>query len=256
MNLSGKVALVTGGSSGIGEAIAKRLAQDGASVAVVASVSLAKAESVCKAIRADGGSASPYAADVRRAEAVVELVNKVCESHGGLDILVNSAGVFFPTVVGETAEADSDRMFDVNIKGVWNCINAAVPGMKERGGGKIVNLSSVSAYVGVGNFSIYCASKAAIMMMTRSLACDLAPFDININAIAPGNTETPMNEGFRTDPANAEYLQAMEKATPSNTTFTKPEEIAELVYFLVSDAARPMHGTTVLIDEGISAGIG
>ena len=254
--LSGKVALITGGSSGIGEAIAKRFAKDGASVAVVASSSLAKAESVCEAIQAIGGSASPYAADVRSAEAVAELVNKVCDNHGGLDILVNSAGVYYPTVVGDTAEADSDRMFDANIKGVWNCINAAVPKMKERGGGKIVNLSSVAAYVGIGNFAIYCATKAAIMMMTRSLACDLAPFDININAIAPGNTQTPMNEGFRTDPANAEYLAGMDNATPSNTTFSKPEEIAELAHFLVSDVARPMHGSTVLIDEGISAGIG
>lgn len=254
--LSGKVALVTGGSSGIGEAIAKRFAKDGATIAVVASGNISKAESVCEAIRADGGTASPYVTDVRSAAAVADLVDKVCDDHGGLDILVNSAGVYYPTVVGETPEEDSDRMFDANIKGVWNCINAAVPKMKERGGGKIVNLSSVAAYVGIGNFAIYCACKAAIMMMTRSLTCDLAPYDININAIAPGNTQTPMNEGFRTDPANAEYIQAMEKATPSNTTFSKPEEIAELAVFLVSEASRPMHGSTVLIDEGISAGIG
>ncbi len=254
--LSGKVALITGGSSGIGEAIAKALAGDGATVAVVASGSLAKAEAVCAAIEAKGGSASAYTTDVRSADAVKALVDQVCSDHGGLDILVNSAGVYYPTPVAETAEADSDRMFDVNIKGVWNCINAAVPAMKQRGGGKIVNLSSVAAYVGVGGFAIYCASKAAIKMMTRSLACDLAPFDININAIAPGNTETPMNEGFRTDPANAEYLAGMEKATPSNTTFSKPEDIAKLAHFLVCDASRAMHGSTVLADEGISAGIG
>ncbi len=254
--LSGKVALVTGGSSGIGEAIVKTLSGEGATVAVVASGSLAKAEAVCEVIRAGGGTASAYTADVRSAEAVAELVSKVCRDHGGLDILINSAGVYYPTIVGESSESDTDRMIDINIKGVWNCINAAVPKLKERGGGKIVNVSSVAAYVGIEGFAIYCASKAAIKMMTRSLACDLAPFDININAIAPGNTETPMNEGFRTDPANAEYLAAMEKATPSNTTFSGPQEIAGLALFLVSETSRAMHGSTVLADEGMSAGIG
>jgi 3-oxoacyl-[acyl-carrier protein] reductase len=254
--LTGKIALITGGSSGIGEAIAHNFAQAGATVAVVASSSAAKAEAVCEAIRAEGGTASSHAVDVRNAAAVAALVDEVCQSHGGIDILVNSAGVYYPTVLAETPIEDSERMIDINIKGVWNCVDAVLPRLKERGGGKIVNVSSVAAYVGIGGFAIYCATKAAIKMMTRSLACDLAPFDININAIAPGNTETPMNEGFRTDPANAEYIAAMEKATPSNTTFSKPEEIADVARFLVSSASRAMHGSTVLIDEGISAGLG
>ncbi len=256
MMFSEKVALVTGGSSGIGEAVARMLAGNGASVAVVASSNHDKAAAVCDAIKAEGGSATPWVADVRSADGVAELVAAVKGRHGAIDLLVNSAGVYYPTPVGETAEVESDRMLDINVKGVWNCINAVVPVMKEAGGGKIVNISSVAAFVGIGSFALYCASKAAIMMMTRSLACDLAPFNININAIAPGNTETPMNEGFRTDPANAEYLAAMEKATPSNTTFSKPEEIAGLARFLLSDSARPMHGSTILIDEGLSAGIG
>ena len=254
--LSGKIAIVTGGSSGIGEAIAKALAKDGATVAVVASSTLSKAEEVCRSIRADGGSASAHVTDVRSTGDVAALIAKVCETHGGLDILVNSAGVYYPTFLGETSGEASSRMIDINLKGVWNCINAAVPKLKQRGGGKIVNVSSVSAYVGISGFSIYCATKAAIVMLTRSLACDLAPFDININAIAPGNTETPMNESFRTNAANVEYLKAMEKATPSNTTFSQPSEIAEVARFLVSNASRAMHGSTILIDEGISAGIG
>lgn len=252
----GKTALVTGGSSGIGKAIAVALASKGCAVAVMASSTVDKARQVCDAIQASGGRAGPYAADVRDAEAIHNLVARVVDDLGGLNILFNCAGVYYPTPVGETLESESDRLLDINIKGVWNGVNAVVPVMKESGGGKIVNISSVAAYAGIGEFALYCASKAAITMMTRSLACDLAPYDININAVAPGNTETPMNESFRTDPANAEYIAAMEKATPSNTTFSKPEEIADLALYLASDAARAMHGSTVLIDEGISAGLG
>jgi 3-oxoacyl-[acyl-carrier protein] reductase len=222
----------------------------------MASSDSGKAEEVCNEINSAGGDARPYACDVRSAGAVRDVVDRIVAERGALNILFNCAGVYYPTPVGETSEAESDRLLDINIKGVWNCVSAVVPVMKSAGGGKIVNISSVAAFGGISNFPLYCASKAAVTMMTRSLACDLAPFDININAVAPGNTETPMNEGFRMNPDNADYLAAMDKATPSNRTFSKPEEIADLALYLASDAARAMHGSTVLIDEGISAGLG
>lgn len=253
-SLNGKVALVTGGSSGIGCAVAKRLASEGARVAVVASSSVAKSQTVVDEIEGAGGSAKAYAVDVRDAGAVGELVKQAEADFGqGIDILVNCAGVYYATPAGETDPADTDKMIDINFKGVLNTINAVVPGMKERRSGKIVSISSIAALAGIANFALYCATKAAVSMLTRSLAGELGPYDINVNAVAPGNTKTSMNETFRTDPEHAEYLKAMENITPSNTKFTDPDEIAGVVLFAASDAGRAMHGSVLVMDEGITA---
>ena len=134
-------------------------------------------------------------------------------------------------------------------------INAIAPRMKERRKGKIVNFSSVNAYVAVETQSLYGASKAGIDAMTRAMARELAPYDININSIAPGATKTPMNEPLRTLPEHKQVLRAFESHTPSNTTFSDPSEIARMVVYLSSDDARPMHGSSVLMDEGVAAGI-
>jgi 3-oxoacyl-[acyl-carrier protein] reductase len=250
--LTGRVALVTGGSSGIGAAIAKGLAEAGASVAVVASSGKDKAARVAEAIVTAGGKAAPFVADVRDEKAVAALVQSVEQSLGPIDVLVNSAGVYYATPVGNTPRADLDRMVDINLKGTWNMISAVAPGMKARRFGKIVNMSSVAAFVGLGQYPIYCATKAGIMMLTKALARDLAPFDVNINAIAPGNTATPMNEDVR---ENDEALEFMKRVTPSTTSFSAPEEIASTALYLVSPASRPMHGSTLLIDEGLATGI-
>ena len=252
----GKVALITGGSSGIGATIARALAEEGADVHVVASGSLVKAQAVTDAITEAGGSATPLVADIRNATSVAALVEGIIADKGRLDLVVNAAGLFLPSPPGETAPEVLDAMIDTNLKGTFNVIQAVVPAMKAAGGGKILNFSSVASAIGFKGFSIYCASKAAITMLTRVLGAELAPFDINVNAIAPGNTETPMNEGMRGDPSQAEVLAAMERMTPSNRTFSRPEEIAAVALFLLSDAARPIHGTTLLADEGISAALG
>jgi 3-oxoacyl-[acyl-carrier protein] reductase len=254
MKLANKVAVVTGGSSGIGAEVVFALASEGARVAVVASQSAEKSARVVERVRQAGGEARAFAADVRDPSAVEQLFAAVDAAYGGVDILVNAAGVYYPTPIEGTAVADVDRMIDINLKGAWHAISAAVPRLKARGGGKIVNFSSVASRFGLGGFGLYCATKAAIVLMTRSLACELAPYNINVNAIAPGNTATPMNEAFRADPASKPYLDAMARATPSNTTFSSPEEIAAAVMFIVTQA-RAMHGSTLVIDEGISAGL-
>jgi len=253
--LKGKVALITGGSQGIGAAIAFRLAKDGAKVGVVSSSDIAKAEGVTEAIRAAGGDAFAEAADVRDANAVAALVARTVASHGKIDILVNSAGVFYPTPVGGTEASDTDKMVDINLKGTVHVINAVAPIMQRNGGGKIVNISSCAAFMGLKGYSLYCALKAGIAMLTRSLALELAPHDININAIAPGNTATPMNEDIRTQPELKSFLDTMAERTPSRHTYSSPEDMAGLAAFLVSDAARAMHGSTLLMDEGFTAGM-
>lgn len=253
--LNGKIAVVTGGSSGIGEAIAKRLGRAGATVMVVASSSVAKAEVVAEQIRSDGGDAYGFAVDVRDRLAVRALFSKIESEHGGVAILVTSAGIFLPTPIGETDPDIFDQTIDINVKGTFHCIDAVVPGMKTAGGGHIVCLSSGADRTGVTAFSAYCASKAAVTMLVRTLALELARHDINVNSIAPGNTATPMNEGMRTDPAQRAVLESLNAATPSRRKFSEPEDIAELALFLVSPSARAMHGSSVLIDEGLGAGI-
>lgn len=253
MSMTGRVAIVTGGTSGIGEAVCRRFAREGARVAVVGHRDLAKARRVAAEI---GAQAAPYVCDVGDAAAVSALVAAVERELGPVDVLVNSAGVYYATPIGETVEADYDRMVDTNLKGTFFAINAVVPGMKARRRGHIVNISSVAAVWGIRGFGLYCATKAGVAMLTRTLARELAPFDVRINAIAPGNTATPLNEALRTLPEHTAYLQGMEALTPSNRIFSPPEEMAEICAFLVSDAARSLHGSLLLADEGISSGVG
>lgn len=255
MRFSGKIAVVTGGSQGIGARVAERLAAEGAAVAVIASSDKAKADAVAARIITAGGRAAGHAADVRDAKKIRSIIDHVVEAEGRLDLLVNCAGVFFPTPIGTTPAEDVDRMVDINLKGVFNTINAAAPHMKAAGKGKVVNIASVAAMIGVGSYSMYCATKAAVSMLTRALAIELAPSGINVNAVAPGNTATPMNENVRTDPALKPFVDAMAARTPSGRVFSDPNDIASLVLYLLSDDARAMHGSTVLIDEGFAAGM-
>lgn len=254
MSLQGKVALVTGGSQGIGKAVATTLAGVGARVAVMASGSVDKAAAVASHLVATGGESRGYAADVRDAKAMEAIASQVEVDFGRIDILVNCAGVFYPTPVGATSDADFSRMVDINLKGVWNSISAVAPGMKRRRYGKIVNFASVCGVMGFGSFATYCATKAAIIALTKTLVFELAPHNINVNAIGPGNTATPINEYIRTDPAYKEVLAEIVVSTPSGKAYSSAEDIARIALFLASDAARAMHGSFILADEGYSAG--
>ena len=255
MRLEGKTALVTGGSSGIGEAIALRFAAEGARVAVAGSSNLAKAQGVVKKIEAAGGAAQAFVADVRDVNAVKALVADVKAAFGRIDILVNSAGIFEPNFIGETTETQYDEMMDINVKGSFFTINEVAPIMIEQGGGKIVNLSSVCGNMGFKTFSVYCATKAAINLLTRSLALELSPHNIAVNAILPGNTATPMNEKIRTEPQFKEMLEGMSAVTPSTRTYSDADDMASAALFLCSEDGRAAHGSLMLLDEGISCGL-
>jgi 3-oxoacyl-[acyl-carrier protein] reductase len=253
MLLTNKVALVTGGSSGIGFAVAKRLAAEGATVAVVGT-NLKKAESAATEIRAMGGAATAYAADVGNPQDVERVVDEITRAHNQIDILVNSAGLWRESPLGQLSPETLDQMINVNLKGPFLMVNAVAPQMKERRSGRIVNLASVAGLVASPGYSLYSSLKAAVVMFTKAAALDLAPFDIAVNAVAPGNTSTPMNEHIRLNPDFAARRERIAATTPSNRPFTPPEEIAEAVLFLASGVVNALHGTILSLDEGRAAG--
>jgi NAD(P)-dependent dehydrogenase (short-subunit alcohol dehydrogenase family) len=242
-----KVALVTGSSSGIGREVAGALAAQGARVAVVASSERAKAEAVVNEIEVAGGIARPFVADISSA-------NGVEAELGPIDLLVNSAGVYFPTPAGDVTEDAFDRMVAINLKGSFFTLNAVAPGMKARSAGRIVNIASVAGIAPNPEYSLYAATKAGIIALTRAIALELAPYGINVNAIAPGNTETPINADIRTAPEFAAQRARIDAITPSRRLFTPPAEIAAAIVFLLSDAARGMYGSVMVVDEGKSVG--
>ena len=251
MRFENKVALVTGGSSGIGAETCVRFAEEGAKVAVVASASLDKAQAT---VGRCGEGAKAFTCDVSDVAQIDKLVSDVMAAYGRIDILVNAAGVFFPTRIGETEEEMFDEMAGANLKGCFFMCNAVAPHMIENGGGKIVNLGSAAGTAGRSNYIIYSAVKAGVINMTRSLAAALAPHDINVNCLAPGNTATSMNENVRTEPEYAEIYETIKKNTLSNRPFADPREMAGAVLFLSSDDSKAAHGAMLLMDEGLSAG--
>lgn len=254
MQLIDKIALVTGGSSGIGAAICALFAAEGAKVAVVASRDPGKAQAVVDPIVAGGGTAQAFACDVTDTGQIETLVADVIAAFGPIDILVNGAGVFYPTKLGETPEEHFDDIVDSCLKGAFFMCNAVGPRMVEHGSGKIINFGSAAGIQGRSAYIVYGAAKAGVMQMTRSLACALAPHGINVNCIAPGNTATPMNENVRTEDAYAETREIIKSRALSGRPFSDPQEIAAMALFLVSDAAKPMHGETVVMDEGANIG--
>lgn len=250
--LTGRVAIIFGGSSGIGKATALLFGREAAKVAVVASGQLAKAQAVVDEIDAAGGVARAYAVDIRDVDAIRALVKQVEQDLGPINILVNSAGVYYPTLIGEIDEADYDRMVDINLKGTLFTIDAVTPGMKARGRGHIVNVASVAGVRASARFPLYSATKAAIIMLTKSLGGALAPHGIHVNAIAPGNTATPLNLDERNDAANDALMAAKAALTPSQRVYSPPEEMAASILFLCAGEVNALYGATLVIDEGLS----
>ena len=253
--LSDRVALITGGSSGIGLAIGHRLAADGAVVALVASSDHAKATAAADDVISAGGRAAPFVADVSKPEDIERLVDDVTVSLGEIDILINAAGVWFPTPVGAIDDAQINDMIAVNLTAPIRTVAAVAPSMMARRSGHIVNIASIAALVPTAGFSLYATAKAGVIAFTKSAALELAAHDVTMNCISPGNTATPMNEAVRLDPARAQQREWIRQITPSNRLFTSAGEIAEAALFLVDGRVRGMYGTVIAIDEGRSAGL-
>ena len=253
MELRNRVALVVGGSSGLGEATARKFASEGATCAIVASSNIRKANKIARDIKR---KSKGYVCDVTKPGEVNKLVAKVLKNHKKIDILVNSAGIFVPTPAGDSKISDINRMIDVNLKGTVHMINAVVPHMKARKRGNIVNIASAASVRAFPLYGVYCATKAGVVMLTKVLATELSRDGIHINAISPGNTETPMNEYVRNDPEFKPILDFMQKVTPSGRTYSKAEEIAEMAFFLASPkTGHAIYGSNFVIDEGLAAGI-
>jgi len=248
-DLSGKTAAVTGGGSGIGRAIAIQLAKHGARVAIL-DVDQAGADSVVAEIRANDGLVNSIHCDVSDASSV-EAAFEAATDSAPLDILINNAGIAHIGNVMSTSPEDFDKIYNVNVKGAYLCIRAAVPSMKEKGG-SIVNVSSIAAHVGLEDRFAYSMSKGAIHAMTLSVAKDCLADNIRCNSIAPARVHTPFVDGFlaKNYPGKeAAMFEALSKTQPIGR-MAKPEEVGALILYLCSDEASFITGTCYPIDGG------
>lgn len=244
--LSGKIALVTGASRGIGAAIARRLAADGATVVVNYNSSPEAAQSVIDEITATGGQAAAMQADVSQTEAAGNLVKETQKRFGRLDILVNNAGTTRDNVIMMMKEDDWDVVIDTNLKSAWNCSKAAARLMLKQRSGRIINITSVAGISGNPGQSNYSASKAGLIGLTKSLAKEIGPRNVTVNAVAPGFVRTDLTSGLLD-----QITEQVVERTPIQRLGT-PEDVAAAVAFLASDEAGFITGQVLAIDGGLA----
>ena len=251
--LSGKIALVTGSSRGIGRAVVERLSREGAAVAVNYFSSSDKADEVVAAITSDGGTAVALQADVSSIEGVRRLFEQTLEHFGRLDVLVNNAGVRITRTVADTREDEFDRLFAINVKGPFFACQQAVHRISD--GGRIINISSAVTRMMLPGYSIYAASKAAVINITQSAALALAPYRINVNAICPGLVPTPMWQQIDKDRGRlfgakpGQTMSAFIQKVPLKRAATD-EDIAGAVAFFCSSDADYITGQALNVDGG------
>jgi len=252
MKLEGRVAVVTGGSDGIGRAIALAFAREGAKVVIVGrdEVKGRRALNELKGV----GEAAYFKVDVSDSERVRRMVTDTIQKYGRIDILINNAAICPAGDVLTTSEAAWDEVIDVNLKGVFLCSKYVIPHMQRNGGGVIVNIGSINSLMAMENEAAYDASKGGVLMLTKAMALDFARSNIRVNCICPGAIETPMlnaSLGTAKDPKAARA--SLTQKHPLRRT-GKPEEIAQAALFLATDDSSFITGATIPVDGGILAG--
>jgi len=247
MRFKDKTVIITGGNSGIGKAAAVLFANEGARV-MVADLSENLDGELANAIIATNSEVGYIKVDVTEAEQVEQMIQQTISLWGRFDILVNSAGVLGPRIrTDKYPEADFDKIIDINVKGLWQCMKTALRYFTEQRSGNIVNIASVAGHLGMVGHIAYSASKHAVVGMTKTAAIEFAKYGIRINAVCPGFTQTPMMEGADTDAA---YLEALQYATPMKR-FGKPEEIASAILYLAADESSFITGQSLIADGGL-----
>ena len=250
----GKTVIVTGGGTGIGEAICHRFADDGANV-VIAELEADNGKGTAVDINSNGGTAMFCETDTSNSDSVRSMIACAVDRYGTIDILVNNAATFVFGKVEEVTDADWARVFGVNVIGYANCVREVLPTFRKAGGGAVVNIASVSAFIAQPEFIPYNASKGAVSQLTRCLAMDLAPDNIRVNAVCPGSIKTRATDmhidslGLDREQSYVDFGQsALMKR------MGEPKEIASVVAFLASDDASYMTGAHVIVDGGLSIG--
>lgn len=248
-SLKNKKAVVTGGGSGIGQAIAVQLAANGAEVHILEITKQNGQETLGK-IQSAGGNAKVYACDVSKQKDVVEVFGQI----GAINILVNNAGIAHIGKADTTPEEDFDRIYNVNIKGVYNCLFAAIPQIRKSGGGVIINMASIAALVGIPDRFAYSTAKGAVKAMTMSVAKDYISENIRCNSISPARVHTPFVDGFLKNnyPDNIEEMFEKLSKTQPIGRMAQPEEVASLALYICSDEASFITGVDYPIDGGFT----
>lgn len=251
--LTGKTAIITGGGSGIGKAIATVFAKQGATT-VILDVNSTAALATVREIEKEGGTAAFYHCDIVDQKAVLDVFDTIAHKYGTIDILVNNAGVAGIGNIEETSETELDRLYQVNIKGAYNCSLAAIKKMKSQQKGCILNMASVAAVVGLASRFAYSMTKGAILTMTYSLAKDYIDHGIRCNSISPGRVHTPFVDGYlaKAYPGQEEEMFDKLSKTQPIGRMGKPTEIAHLALYLCSDEAGFVTGSNYYIDGGFA----
>ena len=248
MDFTGRVVLITGAASGMGAATARQFAAHGASV-----VPLDRNEQAAKQIAAEIGASLPLVGDVRTSTFCDQAVATVIEHYGQLDILVNAAGIIKRADAVNTSDDQWHDILAVNVSGLFFMCRAALPHMQARGQGAIINFGSIWGEIGAAGVAAYCATKGAVHNLTRAMALDHARDGIRINAVCPGEVDTPMLASERSEPPTREFLDDLADRTIPMGRLAQPEEIARVVLFLASDDASYMTGATVNVDGAFTA---
>lgn len=244
--LEGKIALITGASSGIGKATAIAFGRAGAKI-VVASRTIAEGENTVRQIQEAGGEACFISTDVSKADEIESLIERILDMYGRLDCAFNNAGIVRAGALTDYSEKDWDSIINVNLKGMWLCLKYEIIAMLKQGNGAIVNMASVAGVIGTAGSSAYSASKGGVIALTKAAAIEYAKSGIRINAVSPGSIKTNM-----LDNVPAELLAQIQAGHPLGR-IGKPEEIAEAVLWLCSDKASFVTGHNLIIDGGYTA---